>query len=147
MHQQGKCNSLEWDWVLPMHTVKDNFEEPTKFSEQMQKSLAFSPFLPQFYDFLDSIYPVLSTYKLLEHKIVTLLLTREEILCLTGYKMPARQLKWLEAQGFVYRVGADGHPRVDRTHYERMMGSVRQRTSNVTVPNFSSLRKDGIQVL
>ena len=35
---------------------------------------------------------------------MTLVLTPEELACLTGYKQPARQAKWLKANGFKFRL-------------------------------------------
>ena len=48
---------------------------------------------------------------------MTLVLTPEELACLTGYKQPARQAKWLKANGFKFRLNRFNHPVVDRTHY------------------------------
>lgn len=35
---------------------------------------------------------------------MTLVLTPEELACLTGYKQPARQAKWLKANGLKVRL-------------------------------------------
>jgi hypothetical protein len=39
-------------------------------------------------------------------------LTQEEIKQLTGYKNPSAQMRWLQREGFYFRVAADGRPRV-----------------------------------
>jgi hypothetical protein len=39
-------------------------------------------------------------------------LTREELIQLTGYKNPSAQMRWLQREGFYFRVAADGRPRV-----------------------------------
>lgn len=69
-----------------------------------------------------------------------LLLTHHELRALTGFIRPRNQISWLQREGFTFRVAADGHPRVDRSHYLKMMGvtdiSARRRTS----PDFSALR-------
>jgi len=72
----------------------------------------------------------------------SLLLNAEELGELTGYKKPKLQIIWLRAQGFEFRVAADGHPRVDRSHYLKIMGgTVSQELIRKTEPNFDSLIK------
>jgi len=39
-------------------------------------------------------------------------LTRNEIIELTGYRIPSAQIRWLRAEGFKFKVGADGYPRI-----------------------------------
>lgn len=43
-----------------------------------------------------------------------LLLTREELAELTGYKRPGDQARWLAQQGIQHYMGADGRPKVIR---------------------------------
>jgi hypothetical protein len=69
-----------------------------------------------------------------------LLLTSTELHDLTGYTRPSRQIAWLHDEGFTFRVAADGHPRVDRAHYLKMMGAVDIAARRRTAPDFSSLR-------
>jgi len=39
-------------------------------------------------------------------------LTRNEIKELTGYSYQSAQIRWLREEGFMFRIAADGHPRV-----------------------------------
>lgn len=71
-----------------------------------------------------------------------LFLTADELHDLTGYQKPAKQIAWLRAEGFTLRVAADGHPRVDRSHYLKMMGGAvsGQEHRKRTEPDFGSLQ-------
>jgi hypothetical protein len=72
---------------------------------------------------------------------VGLFLTTAELHELTGYKKPGKQLAWLRGQGFICRVAADGYPRVDRSHYHKLMGGNESVTRHPkTHPDFSSLQ-------
>jgi len=72
----------------------------------------------------------------------SLFLTAAELFDLTGYKKPSKQLSWLRGQGFIFRVAADGYPRVDRTHYLKLMGgAVEAARHSKSQPDFSSLKK------
>lgn len=68
------------------------------------------------------------------------LLTHSEIIELTGYRMPSKQVKWLRLQGFIFRVAADGYPRIDRSHYLKLMGGYSNNIQQKTEPNFNSLK-------
>ena len=48
-------------------------------------------------------------------------LTRSEIEELTGYKTPATQTRWLQDNGFLFKIGADGYPRLLLTEVEYHM--------------------------
>ncbi len=75
-------------------------------------------------------------------KIMTapLFLTADELRTLTGYQKPAKQIAWLRSQGFILRVAADGHPRVDRSHYLKVMGGTAETGQHKkTEPNFGPL--------
>lgn len=50
-------------------------------------------------------------------------LTPDEIASLTGYKQPARQIRWLAACGWKFEVGADGLPKVLRAYADARMGA------------------------
>jgi len=39
-------------------------------------------------------------------------LSRDELVEFTGYKNPSSQMRWLQREGFYFRVAADGRPRV-----------------------------------
>lgn len=71
---------------------------------------------------------------------ISLFLTAEELRGLTGYQKPGRQTAWLRAQGFTFRIAADGYPRVDRSHYLKLMGGAVDATQRKkTEPNFGGL--------
>lgn len=79
----------------------------------------------------------------------SLCLSKSELSELSGFQYPGHQIKWLRSQGFTFRIAADGHPKVDRSHYAKMMGgsSINTHISNSTVPNFSTMGgfKDEVQ--
>lgn len=68
-------------------------------------------------------------------------LSPDEIYQLTGYKKPTCQIAWLRKNGFTFRVSADGHPRVDRSHYLKVMGGINETSHQKTTPNFGGLLK------
>ena len=41
-----------------------------------------------------------------------MILSRDQVIELSGYRKPSCQIKWLKRQGLRFFVGADGHPRV-----------------------------------
>jgi hypothetical protein len=49
-------------------------------------------------------------------------LSPDELRKITGSPQPSKQVAWLKEQGFVFRIGYDGHPKVEREHYRQMMG-------------------------
>lgn len=68
-------------------------------------------------------------------------LTIAELVALTGYKRRSCIIRWLQDNGFAFRVGADGYPRVLEEHVREMFrGHV---TRPKTVPNLSALRHPG----
>lgn len=69
-----------------------------------------------------------------------MLLTPDDIQSLTGFIRPSKQIEWLQREGFTFRVAADGHPRVDRSHYLKMMGVADIAAKRRTAPDFSTLR-------
>jgi len=76
---------------------------------------------------------------------MSLFLSSDELYYLSGYKKPKRQIAWLRAAGFIFRIAADGHPRVDRSHYEKVMGCAPDASSmrTKTTPNFAHLQVVG----
>ena len=71
-----------------------------------------------------------------------IILSRDELIELTGYLQPIKQNEWLQLQGFTFRIAADGRPRVDRSHYLKLMGgSITESMRTKTKPDFSSLEK------
>ena len=69
-------------------------------------------------------------------------LTRNEIQQLTGYKIPSAQIRWLQKNGILFRVGADGYPRILLSEVEFQMLSHTKSTKHFSVqetPNFEVL--------
>jgi hypothetical protein len=69
-----------------------------------------------------------------------MLLDAADLQSLTGFIRPSKQIEWLQREGFTFRVAADGHPRVDRAHYLKMMGVTDLAAKRRTAPDFSTLR-------
>jgi len=69
-----------------------------------------------------------------------MLLDPADLRLLTGFVRPSKQIEWLQREGFTFRIAADGHPRVDRAHYLKMMGVTDIAARRRTAPDFSSLR-------
>ncbi len=69
--------------------------------------------------------------------MVNLVLTRDELIELTGYKQPKRQVAWLRQQDIPLYVAANGRPKVLRSTLEN--ATVNRRTE----PNFAALRRVG----
>lgn len=72
-----------------------------------------------------------------------MLLTAADLSELTGFIRPSKQIEWLQREGFTFRIAADGHPRVDRAHYLKMMGATDIAAKRRTGPDFSTLRTSG----
>jgi len=68
-----------------------------------------------------------------------MLLSDEDLLGLTGFVRPSKQIEWLCREGFTFRIGGDGHPKVDRAHYDKMMGAASGSARRKTEPDFSSM--------
>jgi hypothetical protein len=67
-----------------------------------------------------------------------IVLTREELIDLTGYRQKSKQAAWLKRNKFVFRFARDMTPRVDRSHYlNRMGGDIPQKP--LTTPNWAAL--------
>lgn len=63
----------------------------------------------------------------------------EEIECLTGYKLPMRQVAWLRAKGWRFEINGNRKPIVARKYAERMLGCGAVEET-VHRPNFTALR-------
>jgi hypothetical protein len=73
---------------------------------------------------------------------MSITLTTNELTELTGYLQPKKQNEWLQHQGFIFRVAADGRARVDRSHYLKQMDGITEKSSRAkTSPDFSTLEK------
>ena len=69
-------------------------------------------------------------------------LNRNEIYQLTGYKIPSAQIRWLQKNGILFRVGADGYPRILLSEVEFQMLSHTKSNKHLSVqetPNFEAL--------
>lgn len=53
---------------------------------------------------------------------MSLCLTTDELLELTGRAQPKRQIAWLTDNGWKFTVGADGLPKVARSFFDERMG-------------------------
>ena len=71
---------------------------------------------------------------------MTELLSVEFLQALTGRKTRKKMQEWLRAEGFVFRVGADGYPRVDVDHYRQRMHSS-ESTQPRPKPRLDALRQ------
>lgn len=69
-----------------------------------------------------------------------LTLSDKEIEDLTGYKLPAWQIKWLTSRAWKFEVSAGGRPKVSRKYYEQKMGLVNE-SAEPDEPDFSILHK------
>ena len=72
----------------------------------------------------------------------SLLLSRDELIELTGTRQPARQRRWLDARGWAYvdAFGRSQHPRVARTVFaSRMIGH--DPTRKTPEPDFDALNR------
>jgi hypothetical protein len=61
-------------------------------------------------------------------------LSLAELVALTGYKRRACMIRWLQTNGFVFRVAADGYPRVLADHVRTQlsgMGITRRNSPNL----------------
>jgi hypothetical protein len=63
-------------------------------------------------------------------------LSSDDVQTLTGYKQPARQIRWLAAHAWRFEVGGDGCPKVLRSYAEGRMGAPSQRRRG---PNLEGL--------
>ncbi len=69
---------------------------------------------------------------------MSIFLTKNEIVELTGYKYPGKQISWLSQQGFKFIVSSDCCPKVLRDHICQVLGS-KEKISRQTRPNRAAL--------
>ena len=55
-------------------------------------------------------------------------LTTQELVELTDYKHPAKQIRWLREHGYRFEIGASGRPKVLRSEIERRLGKTEKTT-------------------
>lgn len=65
-------------------------------------------------------------------------LSLAELAMLTGYKRRACMIRWLQSNGFAFRVGADGYPRVLEEHVRSLLSGMAPKPRNT--PNLAALR-------
>lgn len=68
---------------------------------------------------------------------MSLHLTYDELVSITGRTQYAAQLRWLRTNGFVAKARADGVPLVSRRHFESVMGGVDSKAS--AEPDYGAL--------
>lgn len=51
-------------------------------------------------------------------------LSPDDITELTGYKIPAYQIRWLRERGWVFEIGGDGRPKILTAHAMQRLGGV-----------------------
>lgn len=66
-----------------------------------------------------------------------MLLTIAELIELTDYQAPAKQIQWLTEHGWKFDIGASGRPKVSRAYAEQKLGV---QTKEI-LPDFSFLDK------
>lgn len=62
-----------------------------------------------------------------------------ELVILTGYKRRSCMIRWLRENGFVFRIGADGLPKVLEEHVRLQLSGIVTKPRNL--PNFAALKK------
>lgn len=69
-----------------------------------------------------------------------LFLTSEEVGTLTGYKLAAHQIRWLQAKGWRFELNGNRRPIVARKYAEKMLGCGIPDEATYK-PNFSALQR------
>lgn len=70
----------------------------------------------------------------------TLFLTGDEVVTLTGFKAPARQVDWLRTKGWRFEVNGNRRPIVARKYAEKMLGCGVPE-ENTYRPNFAAIQR------
>ena len=71
---------------------------------------------------------------------MSLVLSPQELIDLTGYRQKKRQADWLRRHKFSFKLARDGGPRVDRAHYLGRMGGG-ERTAPAVGPNWNAMKE------
>jgi hypothetical protein len=71
-------------------------------------------------------------------RIVSLFLTRDELMDLTERKQRAKVAEWLAGNGYRFDVAADGWPKVLRSALESRLSPNRKRQPTRQEPDFSA---------
>ena len=53
---------------------------------------------------------------------MSIVLTIDEMKAASGAARPSGAIRWFRENGFTFKVGVDGWPRVDRQHWHKVMG-------------------------
>jgi hypothetical protein len=69
----------------------------------------------------------------------SIFLSGEEVACLTGYKLSAKQVAWLRAKGWRFELNCNKKPIVARKYAEKMLGCGIPEDATYR-PNFAALR-------
>ena len=69
---------------------------------------------------------------------MSIVLTTEELMEVTGYRQAARQIKWLKKNKFTFRLARAGRPVVDRSHYLSRMSCELPKKRN-SEPNWAAI--------
>ena len=64
----------------------------------------------------------------------------EELIMLTGFKLPARQIAWLSAKGWRFEINGNRRPILARKYAEKMLGCGGVEEPSRPQPNFNALR-------
>ncbi len=67
-------------------------------------------------------------------------LSLADLVSLTGYKRRSCIIRWLQANGFAFRVGADGYPRVLEEHVRALLCGIPMKPRNR--PNLAALKNE-----
>lgn len=63
-----------------------------------------------------------------------------DLVSLTGYKRRSCIIRWLQTNGFAFRIGADGYPRVLEEHVRMLLCGVPMKSRNQ--PNLAALKNE-----
>lgn len=70
-------------------------------------------------------------------------LSQKDLVELTGYQAPKKQIRWLQTNSFRFVIGADCAPKVLEEHVKQvLMHADKANTKRVKEPNFGAL--DGL---
>lgn len=69
-----------------------------------------------------------------------LLLSADELIEVTGFRVAAKQIRWLHAKGWRFEVNGNRRPIVARGYAEKMLGCGSVDDQAVPRPNFTALR-------
>lgn len=69
-----------------------------------------------------------------------LFLLPDELEILTGFKLPARQVNWLQKKGWRFEINGNRRPIVARKYAEKMLGCGGDDVQAPPRPNFNALR-------